>query len=297
MKKILTLLYLICLTIAGLAQIPNQGFENWTTSGNYMVPDSWGTMNPTTASSGIFTATQGIPGNPGSLYLKLTSRNIGGNVVNGIAVSGILDPVTLQPVTGFPFTQRPASFKGKWQHMIFGSSQGSLSAKLTRWNTSTNSRETIATANKTLAGMAMSWAGFTINFVYQSGEFPDTCIIVLKASGNNPSDQDYLWVDDLYFEGSVAGIEDMPDFLKDISVYPLPAVNTLNVDMDIRKAGNLRYELRDAAGLIVKRVDAGFRTGCTSLAIDLAAVPSGTYFLIIRKDQEMVSRKVLIVHP
>jgi hypothetical protein len=281
--------------LISVAQIPNAGFENWTSVGSYFNPDEWGTMNNTTASSGIYTATKGTPGNPGSFYLKLTSRTVGLSVVNGIAVSGVLDPVTLQPVSGFAFTQRPASFKGKWQHMIFGNSQGSLAVALTRWNTLTGSRETIATASKTLAGMAMSWAPFTLNFVYQSGNAPDTCIIMLKASGSNPSDQDYLWVDDLVFEGTVAGISDLPAFLNNINIYPVPAAQTINIDLDIRTAGNFRFELRNPAGEIVKSGDAGFLSGQSKLSLDVTSVTSGTYFLILRSEQGVVERKVMIL--
>jgi len=281
--------------LISVAQIPNAGFENWTSVGSYFNPDGWGTMNNTTASSGVFTATKGTPGNPGSFYLKLTSRTVGASVVNGIAVSGELNPATLQPVSGFAFTQRPASFKGKWQHMIFGNSQGSLSVTLTRWNAGTASRETIATANKTLAGMAMSWAPFTINFVYQSGNAPDSCIIVLKASGSNPSDQDYLWVDDLVFEGSVAGISELPDFLNKLTIYPVPATNILNIDLDIRTAGTIQFELRDPAGVLVKSGNAGFLSGRTTLVLDVTAVGSGTYCLLIRSEQGMVARRIMIL--
>ena len=101
--------------------------------GTYENPDGWATLNDLTTMSGIYTATKGTPGSPGSSYLKLTSQTIGPNVVNGIAVSGVIDQVTQQPVSGFAFNQQPASFNGKWQHMIYGTSQGSINVTLTRW--------------------------------------------------------------------------------------------------------------------------------------------------------------------
>ena len=94
------------------SQIPNSGFENWTNMGAYENPDSWGTMNNKTAISGIYTATKSSPGNPGSAFLKLTSRTIGTDVVNGIAVSGVLDSISQLPKSGFPFSLRPQSFIG-----------------------------------------------------------------------------------------------------------------------------------------------------------------------------------------
>ncbi len=225
MKK---LLFLILFTFFGqfcFSQIPNAGFESWTNVDTYDNPDSWGTMNNTTAPFAIFTANKATPGNPGSYYLKLTSRTVNSAVVNGIAVSGVIDTITLQPKSGFPFTQRPQSLTGNWQHMIYGTSHGSIAVYLTKWNS--GSRDTVAKAILALSGMVMSWAAFTDNFTYQSGEYPDTCVIVLKASGATPANQDYLWVDNLAFSGSVAGINENLDQGLTLKSYPNPANNLI----------------------------------------------------------------------
>ncbi len=205
MKKITSILLISIFVFANtaFAQIPNSGFESWTTVGSYSNPTSWSTMNNTTATFSIFTANIGTPGSPGSSYLKLTSKTINGSLVNGIAVSGVLDSLNLKAKSGFAFNLKPQSFTGKWQHMIYGSSQGSVKAILTKWNIGLNKRDTIATAAQTLSGMAMSWSNFTIYFTYLSGAIPDSCIIELKASGSNPTNNDYLWVDNLALSGSV----------------------------------------------------------------------------------------------
>ena len=233
MKKTFnTLLFLFIVNIC-FSQIPNNGFEDWTNMGSYSNPVSWGTMNNTTVPSSIYTATKATPGNPGTSYLKLTSKTVGPTVVNGVAVSGILDSLTLLPKSGFPFALRPQKFTGNWQHMIYGSSQGSVSVKLTRWNSGLNAREDVANANLTLSGMVMSWAAFNINFVYLSGEFPDTCIIVLKASGSNPAANDYLWVDNLAFSGTVAGIFENSSQSSSLIAYPNPASSEISFSSSI----------------------------------------------------------------
>jgi hypothetical protein len=161
MKKIIYFFFaLMFAAVISKAQIPNSGFESWTNMGAYYNPDNWATLNNMTTMSGMYTCTQATPGNPGSYYMKLTSRTIGPDVVNGIAVCGTMDSMTMQPTSGFAFNQRPASFTGRWQHMIFGTSQGSVSATLTRWDVPSNSRVVVATATQTLSGMAMSWANF-----------------------------------------------------------------------------------------------------------------------------------------
>ncbi|MES2678965.1 MAG: hypothetical protein V4635_03730, partial [Bacteroidota bacterium] len=180
MKIKLRFTCLILLLSAGsfFAQIPNGGFENWTSMGSYDVPDNWKTMNFSTAYYALFTASKGTPGNPGSAYLQLTSKTINGSVVPGIAVLGKLDTLTKKPVAGVPFTQRPASFGGKWQHMIFGTSQGSVMAMLTKWNATQNKRDTIAFGSQTLVGMAMSWANFSQSLTYKDSlNYPDSCMI------------------------------------------------------------------------------------------------------------------------
>jgi hypothetical protein len=227
MKKLFYTLVLIIIANSCFSQIPNSGFESWTNMGSYENPDSWGTLNNTTALSSVYTATKGSPGSPGSYYLKLTSQTIGPLVANGIAVSGVLDSITQLPKSGFPYSLRPQSFTGKWQHMISGSSQGSISVLLTRWNTVSGARETIANADKTLSGMAMGWASFSIDFTYQSGEFPDTCIIVLKSSGAAPAQGDYLYIDNLAFSGSATGILESVDQNSSIKMFPNPANNEI----------------------------------------------------------------------
>src|ERR1035437_2474394 len=158
MKKIIYILtaLMFVFTISRAQTIPNAGFETWTSMTGYDLPTGWDNLNTKTNSMSMYTCTKGTPGDPGTAYLKLTSKTIGANVVPGITVCGVLDTTTMQPVSGFAYNMRPLHFTGNWQHMIFGSSQGSVSAVLTRWDNATSQRVTVATANQTLAGMAMS---------------------------------------------------------------------------------------------------------------------------------------------
>jgi len=293
-KLLLTTLAMFVILNLAVAQIPNNGFENWTNMGAYSNPDSWGTMNNTTSGGSVFTASKGTPGSPGTSYLNLTSQLVGGNVVNGIAVSGKLDSISKQPISGFAFNQQPQKFTGRWQHMIYGSSQGSISVKLTRWNTSNNTRETIATANQTLSGMAMSWANFTINFVYQSGNIPDSCIIVLKASGSSPAADDYLWVDNLAFSGTVAGIENQDNFLNNIVVYPNPSSTNIMVDLNLEFPEHTTFELFDLAGKIILSKMVSSPQGESTQTFDVSELAKGAYFIKIISDNTSETKKFFV---
>jgi hypothetical protein len=300
-KYILSLIAAAGISATANAQIPNAGFENWTTVGSYAIPDGWGTMNHTTASSNVYTATKGTPGNPGTSYLKLTSKVTGNTVTNGIAVSGRLDTVNLLPQSGFAFTQRPAAFGGKWQHMIYGSSQGSVKVLTTRWNTTTNSRDTVAHAEQTLAGMAMSWATFNLSMTYlDSLNYPDSCIIVLQASGANPTSNDYLWVDNLAFSGTVAVTNTVTVGVKEtqssngFALFPNPVQESVQVRLLLSQAQALSIEISDINGRLLYAGKKEVAAGEIVEKIDLKDFPKGTYLVKVSGKDISETKKIVI---
>jgi hypothetical protein len=295
MKKLtLALLFAALIIKVSMAQIPNFSFENWTSMGNYSNPDQWGTLNNTTAAASVFTAEKGTPGNPGSFYLKLTSKPVPGGVANGIAVCGKLDSITKKPRSGFAYTSRPQNFSGKWQHMIYGTSQGGLTATLTKWDSGENKRDTVAIANLTMTGMVMSWAAFTIPFVYMSGDNPDSCIIFLRASGSAPSNQDYLWVDSLAFKGTVAGIENSAELRKEFSVFPNPADDNIMVELNEITEYPAIIEIMDVNGKLVLTKDLGLLNGPAKQTIDVSGLASGSYLLNLLVGESKRTQKILI---
>ena len=295
MKTTILLLWMFVTINVSFAQIPNDGFESWINMGTYENPVSWGTLNDHTASTGIFTATKGSPGSPGSYYLKLTSKTVNNGVLNGIAVSGVLDTVSFLPVSGFPFSQRPQSFTGKWQHMINGSSQGSVSVSLTRWNGSLSKRDTVATALQTLSGMAMSWASFSIDFIYQSVDNPDSCIIVLKSSGTAPTQGDYLWVDNLAFYGVVSGLSDIQNQGQAILVFPNPAGEYVTFSSSFVFQPGDKIFLTDQSGRVV--CEKSLEESVFSISVHGLDNGSYTYSIINRFGVRLNGGKLLVFHP
>jgi hypothetical protein len=303
MKKIITIVAALGMSVAAQAQIPNPGFENWTTVGSYEIPDNWGTMNHTTATYSVYTATKATPGSPGASYLKLTSKTTGTSVTNGIAVSGKLDTVNMLPKSGFAFTQRPASFSGKWQHMIYGSSQGSVKVITTKWNSMMNMRDTIAHAEQTLGGMVMNWANFSMNLMYMDSlNYPDSCIIVLQSSGSNPTNNDYLWVDNLAFTGTVAvvtnttstvGIKENQNSQQHLLLFPNPTGESVQVAFSLTQSQNISIEMYDASGKVVYS-RTKLLSGDTKELIDVKDLPKGAYVVKVSGKEISETKKIII---
>ncbi len=287
----ISILSLIFLSNSLVAQtIPNGGFESWTSHTTYNTPDGWATMNNMTAVSGVFTCLKGTPGSPGSSYLKLISKTVSGGVVNGVAMCGNIDTLTMQPNGGFPCAGRPASLTGKWQHMIFGSSQGSVEVVLTRWDSNMNARMTVGIGSVTLSGMAMSWANFSVPINYTDGSNADSCLIVLEASGSNPTNNDYLWVDNLAFSGTVTGISS-PKSDRAFTVFPNPAHAELNIDLRTLQ-GDATITIKDVSGQTL-RAATPIATGSIR-TISTANLKAGIYIVSIQQGEHEM--KSLFLH-
>ena len=294
MKKISTLVICSVLSVTAFAQIPNPSFETWNSMGSYSNPDQWGTLNNTTTLASVYTATKGTPGTAGSSYLKLTSKTTQVGVANGIAVSGKIDSMTMKAKSGFAYNQQPANFTGSYQHMIYGSSQGSIVVTLTKWNSSTKMRDVVATASKTLSGMAMSWATFSIPFVYVNGAMPDSCIIFLAASGANPTANDYLWVDNLAFSGTATGVEDHTSIINGLNVYPNPSTDNISIDFILTQSQNVKIQMIDLNGKMVKEVALGTVNGSAKYSMSVDGIAKGEYFINVIANEGTETKKIII---
>jgi hypothetical protein len=157
--------------------------------------------------------------------------------------------LTFMPTSGFAYNQRPSSFSGSWQHMIFGTSQGSISLLFTRWDAGTKTRIDVGGADTILNDMAMEWQAFNLNIQYADSGFPDSCIIILSASGDTPTADDFLYLDDLAFNGSANGISDK-EMPLNLRMYPNPANNI--VTFNINNSLSNEIEIYDMMGNMVK---------------------------------------------
>ena len=295
MKKTILSIAAVAFTSASLfAQIPNSGFENWTSMGSYSNPDGWDQLNNLTASASIYTCTKGTPGFVGTGYLKLVSKTVGTNVAPGIAVSGLINISAMKPKSGFPYTGQPQKLTGSWQYMASGADAGFISIILTKWNSTSMKRDTIAKANQVLSGMAMSWATFNINLTYKSSALPDSAIIVLSASGATPVANSYLYVDNLSFVGSVAGINNIDNYVSNINTYPNPTSDNINVELYAQKVSTIKLQLIDITGKLIKEINAGEVQGNYKHTIITTGISKGLYFLKVTANDAVEVKKIII---
>jgi len=290
-KTLIAVMLLLSASITKAQTIPNAGFENWSNPNGFNVPNDWGNLNDITSFSSIYTCTKGTPGNPGASYLKLISKIVTGmGVKPGIAVSGVLNENTLTPFSGFAYSLRPDAFTGKWQYMGNSSNDiGYIKVFLTKWNSSVGMHDTIGYASQNLNGMVMSWANFSFPFTYNSTDNPDSCIILLNASGPNPEAGSYLYVDNLSFSGVLTGVENV-EATGIFNVFPNPSNQTIQLDLSGLNSKAKQFEIADITGKVIKTQNSN---GSLVQTISIAELDAGNYFLKIYSENGIVTNRII----
>ena len=306
MKRLFTLLSSALVTTAALAQIPNPSFETWTATGSAHEATGWGSLNGTTGTFSVYTCDSGMttPVPDGSSFIKLTSKTLTiplpptSIVVPGVAVTGVINvvvsPFSYNVKGGFPNTTRPQSLKGKFQHMGFGADHGRIVTALTKWNSTTSSRDTVAISDTTLTGMEMSWADFTFPLTYKKGIFPDSAIILMSSSTTTPVANSYLWVDNLSFFGSVASVDPLNNATHSVAIYPNPASGQASIAFYSNNGADVRFTLSDISGKIIKSFSSHAVRGSNEVPLDLKGCAQGMYIVKIIDESGTVEKKLMV---
>ena len=88
------------------------------------------------------------------------------------------------------------------------------------------------------------------------------------------------------------GIED--ELKKSIKMYPNPADNTLNVELENTYLGPVNFELYDLNGGLIKSETFLKTTTLTNKDIDVDQIKSGLYLLMLRLDRNEIWSKIMI---
>ena len=296
MKKLITLYTLfIVFTARASAQIPNPSFELWSSFSSYTVPDSWDNLNAiTSASAGISTCEKGATSPPhGAAFLQLTTKLIAAVVTPGIAVCGKIDIATKTPKSGFPFSKKTTSLTGKLKYNNSAATDtGYIAVWLTKWNTTSSKRDTVATKIHKLTAAVSSWTAFDVVLTYMSGIFPDSAIIGLSASGLMPAAGSYLHVDSVNFTGTVAGVPSTTYTRYDVKMYPNPASGNVSIDFGTTLNEDVRILVMDVFGRV--KTNAVYDGGRQVYDTDVSKLAAGIYYVMVRAGEDIQTQKLVI---
>ena len=117
--------------------------------------------------------------------------------------------------------------------------------------------------------------------------FPTDCTCDKnEASSQDPSDN------------AIAQVETILDLkgqeVFDYIPYPNPAVNVIQVDIIANKRKGIEYALMTIDGQMVQQGELQLNLGKNALAIDVAGIQVGSYFLILNDESKIISKMIHI---
>ncbi|MES2591132.1 MAG: T9SS type A sorting domain-containing protein [Bacteroidota bacterium] len=259
MKNILIALLILSSVVLAKAQL-NGGFEDWVTEISYEVPDKWQTLNFLTLTSppnplSVSKATL-LDKHSGNYAMKIKTIFVNNNPYPQAIVDSMggvfTGKINLSPFSynyGFPYTGFPEKLKFWTKYSPVGNDTAVAGVVLQRWNSVNVKRDTLAIGTVDIVSLSdYNLYEITINYL-MPGVMPDSAAIFFGSS-KTPQGRvgSTLYVDDVSFAGWV-GIDELNSNSSQVSVFPNPAKDIININTTIETAETVR--IFDLSGRLV----------------------------------------------
>jgi hypothetical protein len=252
MKKFTVILtVLIAITITTNAQIPNNGFENWTTIGSYENPTGWATMN--NLSAGTFysctKSTDHYPVSVGNYSIRL-ENNTSLTQMTGSYGMAITDTMAYPFQPAFPINGHPTSLCGYYKYNSLNND--SMFIRIILFNNGTMVSGSIPTF---ISGISTSgWTSFTLPLTYTSADSATINISAFYPDGptSTPKGNSVLYVDNLSFDNLISSVPEQTVKNTLFNLYPNPASDIITLNIDNLNNADLTLNIYNVIGTLVK---------------------------------------------
>jgi hypothetical protein len=294
MKKIFFLFWISGILYGYSQTSMNMSFEEWKTvtppfGTTYEDIDGWwATVNDVkriTGDNNHLTAFKYTPAQEGSYAIRLKSTQALTTFIPGVVVTGSFSFQQQQLLQGKPYTGKPIKLKGFYRFIPINGDSGVAYIHLSRWNTLTNQRDTLARDSVLFIQTQTEWKSFELNLDYSQfpGIQPDSIVIRFVSSVNagfgGGKVGTELMIDNLSLEYPV--YKENP-YLTDFQVYPNPFVDKFYIRSFYQK--NLKIDFYNSLGEHI-RSDELLRN---EQIFEMTSLPSGSYFIIIKNFQNEI---------
>lgn len=299
--KALNILILSLLVGSALAQtqIPEGGFNNWTPNitNQYYEPagDWWTTLNPLALLGGPVTVYQTEDAHSGDYAAQLETKLWGDFLISGLLASGDFIMTAPYIQNGRPYTETPSKFKVWYKYSPVNGDSAGVGAILTKYNTDTGQKDTLATAVRAITSGTETYTQFEIDFEYTiQAVNPDTLIIVFTSSGDGGNFQgevgSTLIIDDVTLEYPSGLAENlMQEF--SISCFPSPATDRLSLEFNAKHPEKLLCSIYSMDGRFMQ----SFETLENKYQLDVSTWQQGNYIIQAYRDNSLVSSAKFVV--
>lgn len=220
---------LIAMTITANAQIPNSGFESWTTGSSYQDPIGWATMNM--ACTGPFysctKSTDHYPLSVGDFSVRIENNTSLGQYTGGWGMI-VTDTFAYPFQPSFSITGHPTSLCGYYKYLPQNNDTAWVVAVLFHGDSVLFTRQ--------IKGIPTStWSSFNIPFPpYTEADSATILFSAYYPTGptDGPNGNSVLYVDNLSFNSLISSVPENTIKNNLFILYPNPAsdIVTLNID-------------------------------------------------------------------
>ena len=254
-KKLLSGVFITTALVVSAQQLPNSGFENWS-SGN---PTGWGSVDEMLSATGLVSGTtletQVSPGNSGSSACELKTQSVNILLIGNIDAPGIvntgslvLDLASGAPNFGrIPYSAMPSGYSFYYKYAPVNGDTAATICYFTKWNSTTNSRDTIGGGGTLINGTTSAFTMMTIPITWAGTTAPDSVqLFFISSAGVAPQINTSLIIDDINMIVPIGMNENDAAIF---NVFPNPATDALNIVGMNNKAS--KVEVYDITGKMV----------------------------------------------
>jgi len=308
MKTTLFCLFIMFLSVSmiGQYQFENSNFDTWedlpstgAPAGTYQKPvgNIWATSNEAAmvfyALPSVKKTTDSYLGGYAALIetIALGTTKGAGTLFTGKFMLDIINPLNSTKF-GVPFTDKPIYLKGYYKYIPVAGDSCRIASYITKWNSGTNKRDTIAAASITRAqsiATVNTYTEFDIAYHYYSSNTPDSITLILASSADganfNAAIGTKLYVDEISLEYFPLATESLIK-TNDIVVYPNPVSDNLTIES--KKSIGQEIKIYNALGSLI------FTRQLQSQKENISTIqlPSGLfYYSISKKDGTLETGK------
>jgi len=327
MKKILVLIAVLftgLITFGQQPSLPNGNFESWTEyhPGNvppyppaykpaYFEPNGgfFRTLNildtvPTSCGVTVYRAKDTV--HSGSYAARCMTQEMiivppVVTIIPGVIGTIKINWIKSSAILGVPYdwTSKAERFQGWYQSYPVGGDSTAAIILLSKWNTGTHKRDTIAYNRIVFKGTVNAWTQFDQAISYRNNTvMPDTiCVLLLSCAGFSASNMlgsvgqvgSQALFDDVTIT-NVAGIEYVFNPGVEVKVNPNPASSCINVKLD-KVIANSSFEIYDSQG----RMSGKFEITEMTSKLNVSNLSPGVYYYRFRNSVEVLNTGSFII--
>lgn len=276
------------------AQGINGGFEQWDSVENGMftnhVPTGWFEfMNSICESESLpWSVTQSTDAHSGSYAIQLK------NIATSLNQTAMLMTNSSSQDGGMnnkiPVTSRYTRLEGYYKYSTLQPDTFSIMVLMTK------GEDFIAVAEFKKAANTLNYTKFSIPIVYTSPAsiIPDSAVIMITAGSNeNFREGSTLLLDDITFALNT-GLNDNKDAFKaEVSVYPNPASDYVNIAVKEATHGKVKVELVNIIGQTLKVEETTPVNQQVNMQLNLCDAPKGVLFIKVSDESGSKGYRIL----